>query len=285
MHPIADRRGFTLIEVLVVVSIIALLAAILMPAIGAASRAAKLGHCQSNVGQILPAFDAYRLNNRDLYPGGLYHGAAITEHNLFGKQGGAGDATPEADRVLNEYHQVLDIAQCPLDNGTHSKEEPEWDTYDDTDEYQFTKFAYDGFSYAYPTRTPEEIGKREAVFDAGIWKIGGHRASEIELPDRKLLITDGVYHPRFEAKDPVNQWHRVVEPIMISVGFADGHVDHFERKMKDGQLGYEVGEHTIDLSGANGDVQMKQYIAEKLLQGKFWNVVDEVEEYRASPYY
>ncbi|AMV37304.1 Type II secretion system protein G precursor [Planctomyces sp. SH-PL62] len=54
-----SRRGLTLIEVLVVVSIIALLAAILIPAVQLARGAARRTKCLNNLRQIGIALNAY----------------------------------------------------------------------------------------------------------------------------------------------------------------------------------------------------------------------------------
>ena len=61
-------RGFTLIEVLVVVAIIALLAAILMPALKEARRVSKRTLCLTNLSQMAKAFQSYLQNNRDTFP-------------------------------------------------------------------------------------------------------------------------------------------------------------------------------------------------------------------------
>lgn len=66
-----DLRGFTLVELLVVVSIIALLLAILLPALNKARDAAKVVRCQSNQRQIGLAAQAY-INDNDGHSVSLY---------------------------------------------------------------------------------------------------------------------------------------------------------------------------------------------------------------------
>jgi len=61
-------RGFTLIELLVVIAIIALLIGILLPALGRARNAARLGVSLSNVRQIMIAQAQYRFQSKDQIP-------------------------------------------------------------------------------------------------------------------------------------------------------------------------------------------------------------------------
>jgi len=65
---ISRNDGFTLVELLVVISVIGLLMGILLPAIGKARGAAKRVHCASNLRQIGIAFRAYLDDNRDIFP-------------------------------------------------------------------------------------------------------------------------------------------------------------------------------------------------------------------------
>jgi prepilin-type N-terminal cleavage/methylation domain-containing protein len=71
--------GFTLIELLVVVAIIAVLVAILLPAIGKARESARRSVCGSNVRQIMLGMLMYANENRDGFPladGPNTHGSA-----------------------------------------------------------------------------------------------------------------------------------------------------------------------------------------------------------------
>ena len=60
--------GFTLVELLTVVAIIALLVALLMPAIGRAREAAQGAVCRSNLRQIGQALYAYTGDHHGLFP-------------------------------------------------------------------------------------------------------------------------------------------------------------------------------------------------------------------------
>jgi len=62
------RSGFSLIELLVVISIIALLIALLLPALGEARAVARTAVCQSQLKQIGLAQLLYATDNRNYFP-------------------------------------------------------------------------------------------------------------------------------------------------------------------------------------------------------------------------
>jgi prepilin-type N-terminal cleavage/methylation domain-containing protein/prepilin-type processing-associated H-X9-DG protein len=103
------RQGFTLVELLVVIGIIALLTGILIPCLGKARSAAKRTVCLSNLHSVALAFRMYLDNNNHIMP----PAARLPSANLNGKQ-------PIAHFIL-PYIQDPKALRCPADDG-HRRE-------------------------------------------------------------------------------------------------------------------------------------------------------------------
>ena len=99
-------RGFTLIELLVVIAIIAVLVAILLPAMKTARDQAKVAVCGSQLHQIYLALTYYALNNGGYYP--LIRQATISGFFFYGYPGFQ-DFRP----VIGPYIQDPKIMYCP----------------------------------------------------------------------------------------------------------------------------------------------------------------------------
>jgi len=150
--------GFTLIEVLVVVAIIALLTAILLPSLAQAREQAKLVKCMANLGQLGKSASAYLNSERDRFCWGYETspGVPYSRTWYFGGNRGQDSAQlgtngfyvrnathdwPPAKRPLNKYvygtaklgtlddrplfkEGDLRIYECPSDKGVRWNSNP-----------------------------------------------------------------------------------------------------------------------------------------------------------------
>lgn len=138
------RRGFTLIELMVVVAVIGVLVGILMPALGNARSQARRTACASNLRQIGAGLQIYMSGNHDRFP----YASFMPSVGPFPLE------TEKAIRIADvlKFNAGADSFQCPGDNSGDDRPAPNTG---------LTYFQSEGSSYEYRTLRPN-IGGRSA---------------------------------------------------------------------------------------------------------------------------
>lgn len=133
MPHVTRNRGFTLIEVLVVVAIVALLVSILIPSLETARRQARMVVCQANLKSLTTAFLAYATETRGFLPGNSEDDYAdwLGLSNRNKKTGALPGRQPEDGTIFKFMGSNRAAYRCPDDD-------PYRDTARTNDAYSYT---------------------------------------------------------------------------------------------------------------------------------------------------
>ncbi len=117
-RPRPSREAFTLIELLVVIAIMAVLAGLLLPALGRAKRSAQTAVCLSNLHQIGVALELYIQDNNHHLPTCVMIPSADTNQTSI-------------MTALAPYLRAPQIFKCPADRHLFEKEQTsyEWNRF------------------------------------------------------------------------------------------------------------------------------------------------------------
>jgi len=222
--------GFSLVELLVGIGIIALISVLLLPAMRSVLDRSKLAKCQNNLRQITVAGLAYVADNDGFFPGRPV-GAEITNPWYVG--GTLPTDTSEDFRPLNAYTDYnYKLFICPADTAEHPpvggaawSKEPFHKTF--------------GCSYYYNSYAGSQKNIKAGKEESGLF---GKRLASIKKPAKMVFFGDQDARAATGGanwKTLALYWHsKPNQPLRANMSFVDGSM-----RLVDVMEGYEDGEY------------------------------------------
>lgn len=209
---IQTRGRFTVIELLVIVAIIAILAALLMPCLNHAIHSARKVYCGNQLHQISLCFESYFSDFNDMMPkayaGNAYGWAGASFKDTLGVDPAAW--TYYYMRPLNKYISDKQVLRCPSDN---------WNSATTTFEPAKYSNIYGeyGTSYRYRNRVVAALPGAQNNFANGLTS-----RNRCQTPGRMMYICDGSLYNVGSSR--LFTWHSGI-PWQDNGLFLDGHVE------------------------------------------------------------
>jgi len=220
--PLAAKRAFTLMELLVVIGIIAILAALLLPVLSSAKGKAQQTQCLNNLKQLQTGWQSYLGDNNDTMPPNLWDkvpgwdaGSAVGSWVVGNAHN---DITPDNIQkgVQWKYNAALPVYHCPTDKSQ---------TTDDSMP-RFRSYSLLNYLGADPADTGATASRNK------------QRGNQLRQPSNVIAfacedsqsINDGIFFVNLPSSA---QWKDLPSFRHANGGlfsFADGHVEYWKWK-------------------------------------------------------
>ena len=264
------RTAFTLVELLVVIAIIAVLIAIMLPALARIREAAQGSACLSNMRQLAMAIHLYANDNKDRLPFIPHPQHSFGDGTAYISGGpgpiydqGAGEGVTidgwvpaPQNRALYKYTSgKWELFQCRSDSGIDIHEY--WPQISWVPTWQATgsSYSFNDYQRAY----------HPSVDESDYWESGwNHRLGQLPLASKFVLwyeppaqIWPWGAGPSTEVVGKVFRWHKAgrasgsrtyedagFAPFFSNISFADGHAESvdFTTTYKRNELGAIIGQ-------------------------------------------
>lgn len=215
VFPPGQRAGFTLIEMLVVIAIIVILAALLLPALSTAQASGKSANCRNNLKQLAIATQIYSADNE----GRLIENSP-TAPWVSGSMKNPIEATNQTLLRLGKlfpYANGLDLYHCPADRSTQLPGSPRVRSY--------SMNSWMGSRYMELYQRTNAF--RTFVRDSELASAGASRLWLL-LDEHESTIDDGWFLVTMDDTRPFASMPGTRHNRSYSLNFADGHVELFK---------------------------------------------------------
>lgn len=244
-NAIMKSRGFTLVELLVVISIIAILMALALPALNGVRASARATLCQTRIRNLLLEFEQYAQSENGAFPFGSIDGLTYDPPD-----GTAGDSTIDVpswwwfdllEAVNNSDLRNSGLLECPAKRleGRAYNASLLWGNYGVNQVLcvPTRPTSTPGSPLANRARSRQEFGHLSStllIVDSGYARISWMRATA-DPPERIPYSTPGriPYVPGMAINKQIELKDNVVDDAIrgrhpsktVNIGFADGHIE------------------------------------------------------------
>jgi prepilin-type N-terminal cleavage/methylation domain-containing protein len=223
------QGGFTLVELLVVIAVIAILAALLLPVVGRAKASARRTVCLNSLRQVNFGIRMYSADSSDVTPAAKAGGVTnmppwIAYKELMKDYVGLRGASSPKDKIFS----------CPADTFYYDWQHgrvPQ--SHHDQAIFDFSSYTFNGMNLAaFPTDDGSEPDSRKTNLPG----IAGRQLDSIKHPARTIMVAESPAFYPYSWHEPKAAQPGGVQPRGVALfnnakdmaGFVDGHVAYIK---------------------------------------------------------